>query len=102
MAYERPHTKLVFIVCEQGIEPDVMEIMQQHGLNHYTRWTDCQGAGETGIRQGNPIWPGLNSVIMIVMDEDKIEPLRRDLHARRDSFPITPGLKMIITDGIII
>ena len=95
-------TKLVLIVCDQGVEPDVMDIMRDHGLSHYTRWTDCQGAGETGTRQGDAVWPGLNTVIMIVMQEAQIEPLRRDLHQMRDDFPTTPGLKIIITDAIML
>ena len=96
------HTKLILIVCDEGVEPDVMAILRQQELTHYTRWTDCQGAGETGIREGSPIWPGLNSVIMVVMDEGCIEPLRAALHEVRDSFPITPGMKLIIADAIMI
>lgn len=96
------NSKLVFIICDQSVEPDVMDALQQHGLGHHTMWGDCQGAGTTGIRQGNPIWPGLNTVVMVVMEEGRIEPLRRDLHALRDTFAVTPGLKMIITDGVII
>ena len=95
-------TKLVFIICDQGIEPDVMEILQQRGLMHYTNWGNCRGSGETGIRQGTPVWPGLNTVVMVLMDEAGLAPLVQQLHARRDTFPITPGLKLIVTDGIII
>lgn len=95
-------TKLVFIICDQSVEPDVMDTLQQQGLGHYTLWGDCQGAGTTGIRQGTPIWPGLNTVVMVVMGEAQIEPLRRELHALRDTFAITPGLKMIITDAVMI
>jgi hypothetical protein len=95
-------TKLVLIVCDQGVEPDVMEVLRSQGFTHYTRWTDCQGSGETGIREGTPVWPGLNSIIMIVMPEAQVEPLRVSLHEVRDSFPITPGLKMIVTDATVL
>ena len=99
---EETRTKLVFIVFDQGVEPDVMEILQRVGLSHYTSWGDCVGSGETGTRQGTPIWPGLNTAVMIAMPEERVEPLREALHAMRATFPITPGLKIIITDGIII
>jgi len=95
-------TKLVLIVCDQGVEPDVMEVLRTQGLSHYTRWTDCQGAGETGLREGTPIWPGLNSIVMVVMAEEQIEPMRAALHEVRDSFPITPGLKLIVTDAVML
>lgn len=99
---EDTKTKLLLIVCDQGVEPDVMEVLSNRGLEHYTRWTDCEGAGETGRRDGTPIWPGLNSVVMVVLPEAEIEPLRVDLHAVRDSFAIRPGLRMIVADAVMI
>ena len=99
---ETPNTKLLQIVCDQSVEPDVMEVLSRHGLNHYTRWTDCQGSGDTGRREGTPVWPGLNTLVMVVLPADEIEPLRVDLHAMRDAFPITPGLTMIVTDAVMI
>lgn len=95
-------TKLVYIICDQGVEPDVMELMAKLGHQHWTRWGDCAGSGETGLREGNPVWPGLNTIIMMVMAGAAIEPLVEKLHELRDSFPITPGLKVIVTEGIII
>jgi hypothetical protein len=97
-----PPTKLVLIVCDQGVEPDVLDVMKEHNLAHYTRWTDCQGSGTTGIREGTPVWPGLNTVIMVVMPADQVEPLRADLHEMREHFGITPGLKIIITDAVMV
>lgn len=94
-------TKLVMIVCDQGVEPDVMDVLAQNDHDHYTSWTDCQGSGETGIRHGTPVWPGLNTVVMVVMEALAVEPLVAELHKMRDTFPMTPGLKVIVTDGII-
>ncbi|MBU0609129.1 MAG: hypothetical protein KKI08_14685 [Armatimonadetes bacterium] len=98
---ETPATKLLLIVCDQSVEPDVMDTLREHGLNHYTRWTDCQGSGETGRREGTPVWPGLNTVVMVVLPAEAIEPLRADLHAMRETFAIMPGLKMIVTDAVM-
>ncbi|MHB8994234.1 MAG: PG0541 family transporter-associated protein [Armatimonadota bacterium] len=102
MTLDSQSTKLVFIICDAGVEPDAMDILRAQGHEHYTLWGDCEGAGETGIRQGNPVWPGLNTVIMVVMAADAIEPLVTELHKMRDSFAITPGMKLIVTDGVII
>lgn len=95
-------TKLAFIICDQGVEPDVMEILTARGHEHYTSWSDCQGSGETGIRQGTAIWPGLNTVLMVMMPAAEVEPLVAALHEMRDSFPITPGLKVIVTDAVML
>lgn len=95
-------TKLVFIIYDEGIRPDVMEVLEQQGLGHFTVWRNAQGAGETGPRQGNPIWPGLNDVMMVAMAESAVAPLVEALHAVRDRFPIRPGLRFIITDATFI
>lgn len=95
-------TKLVFIVFDQGVEPDVMDVLKQRGLQYYTSWGNCSGAGTAGVKQGTPVWPGLNTVVMVVMEAEELEPLRVALHEVRDSFPITPGLKLIITDAVIV
>jgi len=94
--------KLVYIICDQGVEPDVMEVIKARGHEHYTRWGECQGSGETGLREGTPVWPGLNAVILLVIEAPEVEPLVSQLHEMRDSFPMTPGLKLIVTDGILI
>ncbi|NPV48285.1 MAG: hypothetical protein HPY69_15170 [Armatimonadetes bacterium] len=94
-------TRLAFIVTEEGFEPDVMEALKQLGLNHFTRWTNCTGSGETGIREGTAVWPGLNSVIMVLMDAALVEPLWERLVAARDDFTITPGVKMFVTDAVM-
>jgi len=99
---DEPRTKLLLIVCDQGVEPDVMEALKRHELPHYTRWTDVQGSGETGLHEGTPVWPGLNTMVMVVLPEEKVEPLRADLHEVRDSFAIRPGLKMIVTDAVML
>jgi hypothetical protein len=95
-------TKLVLIVCEQGVEPDAMGALRSLGVSHYTRWTDCMGSGETGTREGTAIWPGLNSVVMVVLDAALVEPLHARLLAVCDSFPVTPGLKIIVSDAVIL
>lgn len=94
-------TKLAFIICDQGVEPDVLAALGRLDLPHYTRWTDCSGSGETGIRDGSAIWPGLNSVIMVLMPADKVESVVACLHEIRDSFTVTPGMKIIVTEAVM-
>jgi hypothetical protein len=95
-------TKVLFLIVDQGVEPDVMDTLKQMGLNHYTSWTDCSGSGETGTRQGTAVWPGLNTVILLVLGEELVEPLVQRLHEVRDSFPTTPGLKIVLMDGVMV
>lgn len=91
--------KLMLVIFEEGIRPDVMELIARHGLTGYTLWKSIEGAGVTGPKQGNPIWPGLNDVLLLVLDEPAVRPLITALHALRDSLPITPGMRCIIMDA---
>lgn len=93
--------KLVFVVYDVGVEPDVMRIVEEMSITAWTKWSDCTGKGETGIKEGTAIWPGFNTVLMAVINADLVDPLREKLHAMRDTFPIQPGLKIIVTDAII-
>jgi hypothetical protein len=95
-------SKLVIAVFDQGTEPDVMEVLTDLGIRHYTRISNASGSGETGRREGNPIWPGLNTVLLIVMPAEQVQPTIERLHAVRDSYPITPGMRFIVTDAEII
>ena len=92
-------SKLAFLVFDQGVEPDVMAVLEEMKIQHHTRWTDAFGSGETGIKQGTPIWPGLNTVLMVYMPAEQVEPLVEKLHEVRDSFHATPGMKVFVMDA---
>ena len=94
-------SKLVWIIAESGTEEPVMELLAELGLEHYTRFQQIEGSGETGHKQGNAIFPGINMVIMIAMDEDLVEPLVMRLHEIRDAFIVRPGMRVIVTDCVM-
>jgi hypothetical protein len=86
--------RLLFVIIDQAIEPDVLEVFEQNGVEHWTSWTDVHGAGRTGTKRGNPIWPGLNTVVLVALEQQNVEPLVQSLHAMRDKFPLTPGMRI--------
>lgn len=94
--------KQVLLIVDEGVRPDVLEILKGQGLEHYTIWTGIEGAGATGPKHGNPIWPGLNDLFMLVVDPEQVEPLVTALHELRDSLPIVPGMRFIIVDALFI
>lgn len=88
----------MFIVIESSAEPDVMEALTELGLPYFTRWGDVAGNGETGRREGTAIFPGLNTVLLVVLPDERVEAVVHRLHEIRDSFIIRPGMKIIVTD----
>jgi len=90
--------KLATIVYDQAVHADILGVLEKHGIKGYTWWRDVHGSGETGIKDGSPIWPGLNIVLMTVIGEEKVAPLIEALHELKNSFPMTPGLRILVSD----
>lgn len=68
--------RMLFIICEANVDPRVIELLRKVGVAGYTRFTDAFGNGTHGRREGSPVWPGLNSVIMTCVPEELVEPIR--------------------------
>src|SRR5690554_5119355 len=93
--------KLVWIIAESGVETELMDLLDELELVHYTLFEQIEGSGETGHKAGDAIFPGINMVIMIAMPAALVEPLVTRLHEIRDSFIIQPGMKVIVTDCVM-
>ena len=93
--------KLAIIIVESSAEPDVVAALEELEIVHYTRFADVHGDGETGRKDGSPIFPGLNTLLMVAIPTEKVEPMAAALHEVRDSFIVTPGLKIIVTDCVM-
>jgi hypothetical protein len=75
--------RLVFIICETGVEAHVIEIIEGLGASGYTRFTGAVGDGRHGRREGTPVWPGLNSLVMVAVPDELINPLMTELDKLR-------------------
>jgi len=69
--------KAVFITYNQVITDKVDEILDNLLIRGYTQWVGVKGRGSN---QGNPhmgshTWPALNSAILSIIDEEKVDPL---------------------------
>lgn len=94
--------KLVIAIFDSGVLPDVTSILEEQEITRWTRWGGIRGAGERNVHEGNPIWPGLNEMLLLVLAPEKVQPLIDRCHEVRDSFPLKPGMKFIITDCEIV
>ena len=90
--------KLVIAVLDSGVLPDVMHVLEELGIRRWTRWSDVHGAGERNVREGTPVWPGLNEVLLLVLPPEQVQPLIKRCYEVRESFPLEPGMKFIVTD----
>jgi len=57
---------MVMIVYNEAIDDEVMELLENCGLNNYTKMKGVFGKGVTsGTHLGNDIWPGRNNLLYI-------------------------------------
>jgi hypothetical protein len=86
---------LVYIIFNDALEPEVMDILKRVGVKAYTRWDRVKGVGETGPHMGDEVWPAWNTMIMSGLDSDKKEALAEEIRRLREEFP-DQGVKMLV------
>ena len=68
--------KMVFIMYNIAIHEEVMEILRVAGVEEYTRWEKATGCGKTsGPHLGTSVWPAINSVMAVAVENDKKDKL---------------------------
>ncbi|MEX1211318.1 MAG: PG0541 family transporter-associated protein [Balneolaceae bacterium] len=69
--------KSVLITCNMILSDEVLELLDHLDLRGYTRWDDVKGRGSNKGEPhlGSHIWPALNSAFMVILPEEKVDPL---------------------------
>ena len=64
--------KLVFIVYNAAISEEIMEALQEIGVENYTKWDRVLGKGPiSGPHFDSDVWPGVNSMLAIAVEDEK-------------------------------
>jgi len=76
--------KAVFIVFDQGFYQQILESLYvNHHVRGFTSWEQVKGRGsKTGEpHYGSHAWPSLNSAIITVVSDEKVQPILEELRA---------------------
>ncbi|MFQ5605962.1 MAG: PG0541 family transporter-associated protein [bacterium] len=88
--------KLVCIVFNSVLMPNVREHLEKCEIDKYTQWSGVTGAGETGAHLGTHVWPGTNTVLFtIVAEDEKKQALQECVKSIRDKHP-GEGIKAFV------
>ena len=89
--------KAVFISFNQAYYDDILSIMDHNNIRGFTYWESIQGRGsETGEpHYGSHAWPTMNSAIMAVVDDSKVDTFLALLH-RLDKQTEALGLRAFV------
>jgi len=86
---------MVLIIHDRAIDEEVGELLTALDLQYYTKWKDVVGVGEKDPHLGDHVWPGLNNVTMVVVEEGKEEKLMKSVKALQAAFP-SVGLRAFV------
>jgi hypothetical protein len=73
--------KAVFIAYNQALTEAVDSILDRHHIRGYTKWADAHGRGSFDGEPhfGTHTWPAMNSAILAITEDDRVEPLLASL-----------------------
>ncbi len=91
----RDKKMLVYIVYDRAIDEELGEILTNLDMQYYTKWKDVSGVGRNDPHLGDHVWPGLNNVLMIVVDNEKKEALLQRIRSLQSTFT-SVGLRAFV------
>lgn len=75
--------KAIFISFNQSYYEQVLAILDRNSCRGFTSWQEVQGRGsEAGEpHYGSHAWPTLNSAMLVMVEDRKVDNLLKNLHA---------------------
>ena len=68
--------KMVLAAYNEAVGDEMMKILDESGVESYTKWTKVLGRGESsGPHLGTHVWPKHNNVLAICVDEEHADEL---------------------------
>ena len=74
--------KAVFIPYNQAYKERLIEILDRMSIRGFTMWDEVQGRGSNRgePHYGDHAWPTLNSSILTVIPDEKVDTLLKKIH----------------------
>ncbi len=87
--------KLIFLIFNSPLEPDVKDLLKKTQVVHYTRWEKVKGVGQTGPHFDDEVWPSVNIVLMFSLEDEKKDVMAQGVRKIREQFP-GEGIRMLV------
>ena len=87
--------KLIFLIFNSPLEPDVKDLLKKAEVVHYTRWEKVKGVGETGPHFDDEVWPSVNIALMFSLEDEKKDVVTGGVRKIREQFP-DEGIRMLV------
>ena len=87
--------KLIFLIFNGPLEPEVKDLLKKAQVIHYTRWENVKGVGETGPHFDDEVWPAVNIALMFSLENEKKNVVAEEVRRIRQQFP-DEGIRMLV------
>ena len=66
--------KMLFIIYSQEVDEAIVAAFKRSGIGGYTKMKEVCGEGrETEPKLGSHIWPGMNNVLFVVVEDEEVK-----------------------------
>jgi hypothetical protein len=86
--------RLLIVVYDHGIDETLMERLEAAGVRHWTKTFDAHGEGESGRKMGDQIWPGMNNVLYLQLEDDRVREVAAAIRDLQEAYKLPPGITM--------
>ena len=87
------------IIANHSVEENILEALREEGVGkHYTKYPTIYGAGTSGPRMGDAIWPEENFSLVIWCEKQEARQIKRAVMSVKKLYP-DEGIKMYGTIG---
>ncbi len=79
--------RFLFVAYNEALDDEVMALLQQSGVQEYTKWTKVQGRGRTsGPHLMSHVWPKANNVLALAVEDRHAQSIMEGVRSLRESF----------------
>ena len=81
--------KAVFIAFNQAYNEEIVEVLEANGQRGFTMWNEIAGRGSVDGKphMGSHGWPEQNHALLVMVDDDKVQPILAGLKAKDEETP---------------
>lgn len=80
--------KMFLIVYSREVDEDVLAALKSFRITGYTKMQEVRGEGkETEPKLGTHIWPGMNNILFLVLEDDQAQPISNLIKRLKQEHP---------------
>jgi len=79
---------MVLVFYDRAFDDNIMDALKSIGVKGFSKWQDTLGAGTHEPHLGDPVWPGLNNTLAVVVEEETKEAIFRAVRVLQRDYPI--------------